>query len=106
MTAPQQRAGAGALATLAALALAWGCNWPFMKIVFAEFPVWTFRGASGLTAGLAGQTPQSFYDAGTDSTYLGYYVTAVPEPGSFALAACGMALAGWSIARRRTRAAR
>jgi hypothetical protein len=61
--------------------------------------------ASGLTAGLAGQTPQSFYDAGTDSTYLGYYVTAVPEPGSFALAACGMALAGWSIARRRARAA-
>ncbi|MFO0295830.1 MAG: DMT family transporter [Rhodospirillales bacterium] len=53
MTAPQQRAGAGALATLAALALAWGCNWPFMKIVFAEFPVWTFRGASGLTAGVA-----------------------------------------------------
>lgn len=53
MRAAPERAGLGALATLAALALAWGFNWPFMKIVFAEFPVWTFRGASGLTAGIA-----------------------------------------------------
>ncbi len=44
---------AGPLLTLAALALAWGCNWPFMKVVFAELPVWGFRATSGLVAGLA-----------------------------------------------------
>lgn len=44
---------AGPLLVLAALALAWGCNWPFMKIVFAELPVWGFRAVSGLVAGLA-----------------------------------------------------
>ena len=49
----QARRGGGALATLAALALAWGCNWPAMKLVFAEFPVWGFRGFSGVLAGLA-----------------------------------------------------
>lgn len=46
-------AGIGALLTLTALALAWGCNWSFMKIVFAEFPIWGFRAMSGLIAGLA-----------------------------------------------------
>ena len=53
MTSPAARSGAGAIATLAALALAWGCNWPAMKLVFAEFPVWWFRGFSGTAAGLA-----------------------------------------------------
>jgi len=42
--------GIGALLTLAALALAWGCNWSFMKLVFAEFPIWGFRAVSGLVA--------------------------------------------------------
>ena len=45
--------GIGALLTLAALALAWGCNWSFMKLVFAEFPIWGFRAVSGFIAGLA-----------------------------------------------------
>jgi drug/metabolite transporter (DMT)-like permease len=53
VSAAPGRAGAGAIATLAALALAWGCNWPAMKLVFAEFPVWGFRGFSGVTAGIA-----------------------------------------------------
>jgi drug/metabolite transporter (DMT)-like permease len=43
---------AGALAVLAALALAWGSNWPFMKIAFAELPVWWFRGWSCVAAAL------------------------------------------------------
>jgi len=56
VNAAERRQGAaiaGPLLVLAALALAWGCNWPFMKIVFAELPVWGFRAASGLVAGLA-----------------------------------------------------
>ena len=56
MTDPGRRQGAaiaGPLLVLAALALAWGCNWPFMKIVFAELPVWGFRAVSGLVAGVA-----------------------------------------------------
>jgi drug/metabolite transporter (DMT)-like permease len=56
VTDPGRRQGAaiaGPLLVLAALALAWGCNWPFMKIVFAELPVWGFRAVSGLVAGLA-----------------------------------------------------
>ena len=53
MTTGAARSGAGAIATLAALALAWGCNWSFMKLVFAEFPVWGFRGFSGVIAGAA-----------------------------------------------------
>jgi drug/metabolite transporter (DMT)-like permease len=53
VTTGAARSGAGAIATLAALALAWGCNWSFMKLVFAEFPVWGFRGFSGVIAGAA-----------------------------------------------------
>jgi hypothetical protein len=56
---------------------------------------------SGLTGGLAGATPAVIYDAGSNSTYYGMYVSAVPEPGTLALASCGIALAGWSVARRR-----
>jgi hypothetical protein len=56
---------------------------------------------SGLTGDLAGATPEVIYDAGSNSTYYGIYVSAVPEPGTLALASCGMALAGWSVARRR-----
>ncbi|MBL8699799.1 MAG: DMT family transporter [Alphaproteobacteria bacterium] len=40
-----------ALITLAALALAWGTNWPFMKLAFAELPVWGLRAWSCLIAG-------------------------------------------------------
>lgn len=32
-------------ALLALLTLAWGLNWPMMKLALAELPVWTFRGA-------------------------------------------------------------
>lgn len=46
------RPGIAALATLAALAVAWGCNWAFMKIAFAELPVWGLRTWSLLGAGL------------------------------------------------------
>jgi drug/metabolite transporter (DMT)-like permease len=53
VTTAAARSGGGAIATLAALALAWGCNWSFMKLVFAEFPVWGFRGFSGVIAGVA-----------------------------------------------------
>lgn len=55
MNAPAapRSSGIGALLTLAALALAWGCNWSFMKLVFAEFPIWGFRAVSGFIAGLA-----------------------------------------------------
>jgi drug/metabolite transporter (DMT)-like permease len=55
VTAPAapRSSGIGALLTLAALALAWGCNWSFMKLVFAEFPIWGFRAVSGFIAGLA-----------------------------------------------------
>jgi drug/metabolite transporter (DMT)-like permease len=51
--AAPRSSGIGALLTLAALALAWGCNWSFMKLVFAEFPIWGFRAVSGFIAGLA-----------------------------------------------------
>lgn len=38
-------------ALLAALALAWGLNWPAMKVALQEMPVWTFRAATTLVAG-------------------------------------------------------
>lgn len=41
------------LALVALLGLAWGCNWPIMKIVLAEVDVWTFRGVSCTVGGLA-----------------------------------------------------
>ncbi len=40
------------LALLVGLSFAWGINWPFMKIVLAEIPLWTFRAWSCLAAGL------------------------------------------------------
>ncbi len=36
---------------LAGLALAWGCNWPMLKVSVAEVPVWQFRAVTGLVAG-------------------------------------------------------
>lgn len=40
------------LVLLVGLSFAWGINWPFMKIVLAEIPLWTFRAWSCLAAGL------------------------------------------------------
>lgn len=56
---------------------------------------------SGLTGGLAGVTPQVFYDSDDNATYLGMYVSAVPEPGMLALAIGGLAVAGGVVRRRR-----
>jgi drug/metabolite transporter (DMT)-like permease len=47
------RAGGGALALLAALCIAWGTNWPMMKIALAEIPVWTFRSLTCIAASAA-----------------------------------------------------
>ena len=38
-----ERFPAHSLLLLAGLSLFWGVNWPIMKIVLAEIPVWTFR---------------------------------------------------------------
>ncbi len=40
------------LILLVGLSFAWGINWPFMKIVLQEIPLWTFRAWSCLAAGL------------------------------------------------------
>ncbi len=40
------------LVLLALLAVAWGLNWPFMKIALAEIPPWTFRSWTCVAAGL------------------------------------------------------
>ncbi|HEX2113105.1 MAG TPA: DMT family transporter, partial [Alphaproteobacteria bacterium] len=40
------------LLLLLGLAFAWGINWPFMKIVLREIPLWTFRAWSCFAAGL------------------------------------------------------
>jgi drug/metabolite transporter (DMT)-like permease len=40
------------LLLLLGLAFAWGINWPFMKIVLSEIPLWTFRAWSCFAAGL------------------------------------------------------
>lgn len=66
MTVPAAAASSSSLALprsglllLALLSLAWGFNWPAMKVVLAEMPVWTFRalcllgGAAGLFAAAA-----------------------------------------------------
>jgi drug/metabolite transporter (DMT)-like permease len=60
LSAQQLRRG---VVLLALLSLFWGLNWPAMKLVLAEMPVWTFRalclviGGAGLlaTAALLGQ---------------------------------------------------
>lgn len=41
------------LALVGLLGLAWGCNWPIMKIVLVEVDVWTFRGVSCMAGGSA-----------------------------------------------------
>jgi drug/metabolite transporter (DMT)-like permease len=51
VTGTEPRALRRAMLVLAALALAWGTNWPVMKIVFAEIPVWGFRAFSCSLAG-------------------------------------------------------
>lgn len=38
---------------LAAVGLGWGLNWPAMKIIVAEVPVWQFRAVTGVAGGLA-----------------------------------------------------
>ena len=40
------------LLLLVGLSVAWGINWPFMKIVLQEVPLWTFRAWSCIAAGL------------------------------------------------------
>jgi drug/metabolite transporter (DMT)-like permease len=40
------------LVLLVGLSFAWGINWPFMKIVLQEIPLWTFRAWSCVAAGL------------------------------------------------------
>jgi drug/metabolite transporter (DMT)-like permease len=40
------------LVLLVGLSFAWGFNWPVMKIVFLEIPLWTFRAWSCMAAGL------------------------------------------------------
>lgn len=55
---------------------------------------------SGLTGGLAGATPQVFYDSDDNATYLGMYVAAVPEPSVLALVGAGAAVAGGVLLRR------
>lgn len=40
---PHSTLPASGLALLVLLALFWGFNWPIMKIVLTEWPVWTFR---------------------------------------------------------------
>jgi drug/metabolite transporter (DMT)-like permease len=40
------------LVLLVGLSIAWGMNWPAMKIVLSEIPLWTFRAWSCLAAGL------------------------------------------------------
>jgi hypothetical protein len=41
-----------------------------------------------------------FYDSGTDATYVGFYISIIPEPGSFALLTLGTA---WLLNRHRGR---
>lgn len=48
MTAPPARgADAAGLALLLATTIGWGLNWPAMKVLLAELPVFTTRAASG-----------------------------------------------------------
>lgn len=51
---PRSRPSLGLGLTLVGLlGIAWGCNWPVMRIVLAEVDVWTFRAVSCASAGLA-----------------------------------------------------
>ncbi len=52
-----------ALALLAFLSIAWGVNWPMMKLALLEIPVWTFRtlclmGGGSILLSIAGLTRQ------------------------------------------------
>jgi drug/metabolite transporter (DMT)-like permease len=47
-----ERLPAYSLALLAGLSLFWGVNWPIIKIVLAEIPVWTFRSLCLVCGGL------------------------------------------------------
>lgn len=47
--APLPRLG---LVLLAGLSVAWGANWPIMKIALQEIPLWTFRAGSAVTGAL------------------------------------------------------
>lgn len=38
---------------VALLSIGWGFSWPMMKMALSEFPIWTFRAVSCLSAGLA-----------------------------------------------------
>jgi len=51
-TPENQPLPAAGLALLAGLTLVWGLNWPAMKIVLGEFPVWWFRSISVATCGV------------------------------------------------------
>ncbi|MSP89740.1 MAG: EamA family transporter [Alphaproteobacteria bacterium] len=42
-SASPRRLSSGALVMLAALTLFWGLNWPAMRVIVAELPVWHFR---------------------------------------------------------------
>jgi drug/metabolite transporter (DMT)-like permease len=46
------RPGLLVIILVAFLSVGWGLTWPIMKIALSEFPLWTFRAASCLTAGL------------------------------------------------------
>lgn len=52
-TPESQRLSAGSLTLLVVLTLVWGLNWPVMKVVLAEVPVWWFRGIAVPTSGIS-----------------------------------------------------
>ena len=49
MSPAQLRRG---IVLLALLSLGWGLNWPAMKILLAEMPVWTFRSICMVVGGI------------------------------------------------------
>lgn len=53
MTAIAARANYGkGYILLIGVAFGWGFNWPMMKLILGEIPVWQFRAVSGIAAGL------------------------------------------------------
>ena len=40
------------IALLFVLAFGWGFNWPMMRIVLADIPLWQFRAVTGIGSGL------------------------------------------------------